>query len=94
MNNHALGLGAMNLHGFFVEHGILLQFTRSNRIYRDLFFYTISYYAFKASNKIAIENGKSYYNFDKSEYANGIYFEKYTAKMNILLKVRLLGIYL
>lgn len=85
MNNHALGLGAMNLHGFFAEHGIYYNSPEAIE-FTDLFFYTISYYAFKASNKIAIENGKSYYNFDKSEYANGVYFEKYTKEDEYTIK--------
>ncbi|QGZ97991.1 class 1b ribonucleoside-diphosphate reductase subunit alpha [Mycoplasma sp. NEAQ87857] len=76
-NNHALGLGAMNLHGFLANNQIhydspeALEFT-------DLFFYTIAYYAFKASNKLAIINQQTYKNFSTSKYATGEYFDKYT----------------
>lgn len=84
-NNRALGLGAMNLHGFFANHEI--QYDSPEAIeFTDLFFYTVSYYAFMASNNIARENNQTYSNFSKSEYATGKYFEKYTKAEEYTIK--------
>ncbi|MBU4691155.1 class 1b ribonucleoside-diphosphate reductase subunit alpha [Mycoplasma zalophi] len=75
--NHALGLGAMNLHGFLASNGIYYNSPEALE-FTDLFFYTVAYYAFKASNKLAKEYNKTYDNFTTSKYANGSYFKKYT----------------
>ena len=77
--SHAVGLGAMNLHGFLAREKIhydspeAVEFTR-------LYFHAVNFYTLKASNKIAIETGKSFANFEKSEYATGEYFRKYLSK--------------
>ncbi|WP_406614170.1 class 1b ribonucleoside-diphosphate reductase subunit alpha [Mycoplasma corogypsi] len=75
--NHALGLGAMNLHGFLATNHVYydsptaLEFT-------NLFFYTLAYHSYKASNELAKEYGATYDNFVTSKYADGSYFDKYT----------------
>ncbi|WP_027120197.1 class 1b ribonucleoside-diphosphate reductase subunit alpha [[Mycoplasma] testudinis] len=76
-NNHALGLGAMNMHGFLATHEIYYDSPEALD-FTNIFFYTMAYYAFKASNQIAIDSGKTYVNFKKSKYADGSYFDKYT----------------
>ena len=74
---HAIGLGQMNLHGFFARNKILydsdeaIEFTR-------LYFYATLYQVLKASNKIAIEQGENYPTFKESKYASGEFFDKYT----------------
>ncbi|MDC4163656.1 class 1b ribonucleoside-diphosphate reductase subunit alpha [Mycoplasma sp. T363T] len=76
-NNHALGLGAMNLHGFLATHQIYYNSPEALE-FTDFFFYTLAYYAFKASNRIATETKQTYANFSSSKYADGSYFKKYT----------------
>ena len=77
--SHAVGLGAMNLHGFLAREKVhydspeAVEFTR-------LYFHAVNYYTLKASNKIAAEKGEKFYEFEKSEYATGEYFEKYLGK--------------
>ncbi len=75
--NHALGLGAMNLHGFLATHH--LYYNSPEAIdFTNMFFYKLAYSAFKASNKMAKERGSSFAGFAQSAYADGRYFEKYT----------------
>ncbi|QMT98567.1 class 1b ribonucleoside-diphosphate reductase subunit alpha [Mycoplasma tullyi] len=76
-NNHALGLGAMNLHGFLATHEIYYNSPEALE-FTDFFFYTLAYYAFKASNRLAVEHKQTYANFKTSKYADGSYFDKYT----------------
>jgi ribonucleoside-diphosphate reductase alpha chain len=75
--SHAIGLGQMNLHGYLAREHIhygseeALDFT-------NMYFYTVVYNAIKASNKISIERGSTFHNFENSKYATGEYFDKYT----------------
>lgn len=77
--SHAIGLGQMNLHGFLAREGIhygspeALDFT-------NMYFYTVTYHAIAASNRIAAERGETFAGFEKSKYADGSYFTKYTEK--------------
>lgn len=75
--NNAIGLGAMNLHGFLSVNHIYYD-SEEAVDFTNMFFYNMAYYAYKASNRIAMEQNKSFDNFEYSEYANGKYFEKYT----------------
>ena len=43
--------------------------------------YAIVYHAIRASNKISIERNQKFYNFEKSKYASGEFFDKYTDKV-------------
>jgi len=43
----------------------------------------INYYSLEKSMEIAIEKGETFKDFDKSEYANGKYFDKYIEKSYI-----------
>ncbi|ATZ18884.1 ribonucleotide-diphosphate reductase subunit alpha [Williamsoniiplasma somnilux] len=79
-NNHAVGLGAMNLHGFLATNKI--NYNSPEAIdFTNIFFYTIAFYAFKASNGLAKIYGK-FVNFDKTKFATGDYFDKYTKCSN------------
>lgn len=75
-NNHALGLGAMNLHGFLATNHIYYNSPEALD-FTNIFFYTVAYHAYIASNKIAKET-KPFANFGVSKYADGTYFDKYT----------------
>jgi len=73
---HAVGLGAMNLHGYLAknmidyESDLALEFVNT-------FFMMMNYYSIEASMTIAKEKKETFKDFDKSDYADGSYFEKY-----------------
>lgn len=77
--SHAVGLGAMNLHGFFGREGIYYDSPEAID-FTSLYFYAVNYETLRASNKIARERGESFVNFENSDYASGKYFEKYIEK--------------
>lgn len=74
--SHAIGLGQMNLHGYLAREGIAygspeaLDFT-------NLYFYCITFYALRTSNRIAQERQQRFVGFEQSRYASGEYFAKY-----------------
>jgi len=77
--SHAVGLGAMNLHGFFGRERI--HYDSAEAVdFTNLYFYAVNYETIKASVKIAKETGESFDGFEKSAYASGEYFEKYIEK--------------
>ena len=45
--------------------------------FTNIYFYSVLFYALKASNKIAIERKETFDNFEKSKYATGEFFDKY-----------------
>ncbi len=76
---HAVGLGAMNLHGFLAKNNIAYESPQALE-FADCLFMTINYYSLIASNNIAIERKEQFEGFEISEYANGNYFKKYINK--------------
>ena len=75
--SHAIGLGQMNLHGYLSREKIHYG-SEEGVDFTNMYFYTVNYHAIKASNKIAIERGSTFHNFENSKYATGEYFDKYT----------------
>jgi len=75
--SHAIGLGAMNLHGFFAREHIYYA-SEEAVDFTNLYFMSVRYYAMKASNKMAKEKGKTFFEFEKSKYATGEFFDMYT----------------
>ncbi|WEG34845.1 class 1b ribonucleoside-diphosphate reductase subunit alpha [Amygdalobacter indicium] len=73
--NHAIGLGAMNLHGFLAQNSIYYDSPAAVE-FTDIFFYTLAYYAFSASNKLAKKRG-AFAGFAQTSYADGSYFSQY-----------------
>ena len=77
--SHAIGLGQMNLHGYLAREKVhygspeALDFT-------NIYFCTVLFHALKASNKLAMERGRAFDNFENSKYASGEFFDKYTEK--------------
>lgn len=69
---NSIGLGAMGLHTALAVNQIhygseeALEFT-------DAYFRALRFYALKASNKIAKEKDETFYEFEKSAYADGSY---------------------
>ncbi len=74
--SHAIGLGQMNLHGFLArEHihygsDVALDFT-------NIYFATVLFHCVTASNELAKLRQASFKGFEKSDYANGRFFDRY-----------------
>ncbi|WP_371152965.1 class 1b ribonucleoside-diphosphate reductase subunit alpha [Buchananella felis] len=74
--SHAIGLGQMNLHGFLAREHIFYG-SEEALDFTNVYFATVLFHALKASNKLAIERGERFAEFEKSTYASGEFFEKY-----------------
>jgi len=74
--SHAIGLGQMNLHGYLAREQVHYG-SEEGIDFTNIYFYTVTYHAIKASNKIAIERNSTFHNFENSKYATGEYFDKY-----------------
>lgn len=82
--SHAIGLGAMNLHGFLgsveIDYG-----SEESLDFVNCFFATMRYFALKESVRIARERNESFFEFEKSQYAQknddglSVALEKYTS---------------
>lgn len=72
---HTIGLGAMGLHTYLATKQMHYGEKESVE-FVDLFFKTVNYYTLVSSNNIAKQKG-SFFEFEKSGYADGSYFEKY-----------------
>ncbi|MGD9425690.1 class 1b ribonucleoside-diphosphate reductase subunit alpha [Pantoea sp. NSTU24] len=74
--SHAIGLGQMNLHGYLAREGIAygspeaLDFT-------NLYFCCITFHALFTSNQLAQEHQQTFDGFAASDYASGVFFDKY-----------------
>jgi ribonucleoside-diphosphate reductase alpha chain len=75
--SHAIGLGQMNLHGYLARERIFYG-SEEGIDFTNIYFYTVTYHALRASNLIAIERGETFRGFEDSKYADGSYFDKYT----------------
>ncbi|KAB2687737.1 class 1b ribonucleoside-diphosphate reductase subunit alpha [Brucella pseudogrignonensis] len=75
--SHAIGLGQMNLHGYLARERIFYG-SEEGVDFTNIYFYTVAYHAVRASNLIAVEQKSSFKGFEKSKYATGEYFDKYT----------------
>lgn len=73
---HAVGLGAMNLHGYLAKNKIAYESKYAKDFVRT-FFMMVNFYSILASVEIAMEKKEVFKEFHKSEYANGNYFKKY-----------------
>ncbi|UNF40685.1 class 1b ribonucleoside-diphosphate reductase subunit alpha [Bartonella krasnovii] len=74
--SHAIGLGQMNLHGFLAREKIYYGSPEAID-FTNIYFYTVTYHAIRASNLIARERKKIFAGFEKSAYADGRFFDKY-----------------
>lgn len=74
---HSIGLGAMNLHGFFAKNFIAYE-SKEALDFCNVFFMMMNYYSIERSMQIARDRNETFKDFDKSEYAKGSYFDKYT----------------
>jgi ribonucleoside-diphosphate reductase alpha chain len=76
-DSHAIGLGQMNLHGYLAREQIFYG-SEEGVDFTNVYFYTVLYHALRASNRIALERGTSFKGFERSKYASGEFFDKYT----------------
>ncbi|WP_454084466.1 class 1b ribonucleoside-diphosphate reductase subunit alpha [Georgenia sp. Marseille-Q6866] len=75
--SHAIGLGQMNLHGYLARERVYYG-SEEGIDFTNIYFYTVAFHAISASNKLAIERGRSFAGFERSTYASGEFFTKYT----------------
>ncbi len=74
--SRAIGLGQMNLHGYFGKEKMYYGDEESID-FTNIYFYTVLFHALRASNKLAIETKSPFEGFEKSKYASGEFFDKY-----------------
>ncbi|WP_229684710.1 class 1b ribonucleoside-diphosphate reductase subunit alpha [Deinococcus roseus] len=73
---HAVGLGAMNLHGFLAKNHLRYESEEARDFVRT-FFMMVNFYSLERSMQIAREKGQTFLNFEQSDYATGTYFKLY-----------------
>ncbi len=75
-SSHAIGLGAMNLHGFLGAHEI--EYGSFEALdFVNLYFSTVLFHAISASCEIAKEKDESFYGFEGSRFDTGEFFEPF-----------------
>lgn len=78
---HSVGLGAMNLHGFLAKNKIKYGSPESVE-FTEVYFMLLNYWTLVESKNIAMERKQTFFEFEKSDYANGKYFNKYLSKID------------
>ena len=73
---HAVGLGAMNLHGYLAKNKISYE-SKEARDFVRTFFMIVNFHSIMASALMAMERDAVFKDFEKSDYASGEYFKKY-----------------
>lgn len=74
--SHAVGLGQMNLHGYLARERVYYG-SQEALDFTNIYFYTVTYHAIRASMELAKERQQTFVGFEKSKYASGEYFDKY-----------------
>jgi ribonucleoside-diphosphate reductase alpha chain len=73
--SRAIGLGQMNLHGFFIKHGWKYGSPESLD-FTNAYFMTVAYHAYRASLMLAKQTKSPFDGFEKSKYADAEYLTK------------------
>lgn len=91
--SHSVGLGQFGLHQFFLSEG--LQYGDEDSVdFTNIYFMTIAFHALHASNTIAGERGETFFEFEKSKYADPEYLiSKYTPESMRVPNARTQGIF-
>ncbi|KAF1299571.1 ribonucleotide-diphosphate reductase subunit alpha [Enterococcus sp. JM4C] len=76
--NHTIGLGAMGLHTYFAKNHMEYG-SEESLDFTNIYFMLLNYWTLMESHAIAKEYGEVFHNFEKSDYANGSYFDKYVS---------------
>jgi len=90
--SRAIGLGQMNLHGFFGKN-FMHYGDKESVDFTNIYFYTVLFHALKASNEMAKETGSPFENFENSKYADGSFFDKYINQAWIPATQKVQGIF-
>ncbi len=77
--SHAIGLGQMNLHGYLAREHIHYGSDEGVE-FTSVYFAAVAYHAIRTSCDLARERGSSFAGFEKSDYASGVFFDKYTTR--------------
>lgn len=77
--SRAIGLGQMNLHGFLAREGIHYDSPEAVD-FTSAYFAAITYHALAASCGLARERNATFDGFERSTYATGEFFNKYTER--------------
>lgn len=80
--SRAIGLGQMNLHGFFIKEGWSYGSPESLS-FTNAYFMTVAYYAYKASMELAKEKSP-FDGFEKSKYADPTYLANKYSKPEMI----------
>ena len=74
--SRAIGLGQMNLHGYFGKER--MHYGEEESLdFTNIYFLTVLYHALKASANLAKDRGETFEGFENSKYATGEFFDKY-----------------
>lgn len=73
---HSVGLGAMNLHGYLTKNKIAYE-SGEAKDYARTFFMMMNYYSLEKSMELARDRSTVFEGFDRSDYADGSYFDRY-----------------
>ncbi|MCB5411176.1 class 1b ribonucleoside-diphosphate reductase subunit alpha [Pseudogemmobacter faecipullorum] len=76
---HAVGLGQMNLHGYLAREHVYYGSDEGVE-FTSVYFAAVAYHAIRTSCLLAQEKGSTFKDFDKSKYADGSFFGKYTSR--------------
>ena len=76
-HSHAIGLGQMNLHGYLGRERVHYG-SEEGIDFTNIYFATVLFHAIRASMTIARERGERFEGFERSKYASGEFFDKYT----------------
>ena len=74
--SRAIGLGQMNLHGYFGKEEMHYG-DEESLDFTNIYFLTVLYHALKASANLAKDRGETFEGFENSKYATGEFFDKY-----------------
>jgi len=77
--SHAIGLGQMNLHGFLARERVHYDSPEAVD-FVSVYFATVLYHALRTSHRLAVERGATFKGFERSTYASGAFFDKYTSR--------------
>ena len=82
---HSVGLGAMGLATYFAMNKIDYG-TPESIEFTDIFFRMVNYYSLVSSNNIAKKRKQTFYEFEKSKYYTGEYFDRYIEEGDVEIK--------
>ena len=82
---HSVGLGAMGLATYFAMNKIDYG-TPESIEFADIFFRMVNYYSLVSSNNIAKKRKQTFYEFEKSKYYTGEYFDRYIEEGDVEIK--------